>query len=96
MSSLRRESYDQGENHLLQRCELDLIEGKRNTSQLHIASYQRCTIRYFNSKVKKRRFYVEDLVLGKVVHNKGALDQNWEGPYIIVAVLTPGACKLAY
>ena len=35
-------------------------------------------------------------MLRRIIHNKGALDPNWEGPYKIVEVLTPGAYKLAY
>ena len=56
MSSLRRKNYDQDENHLLQRHELDFLEEKRNDSQLRVVAYQQCTARYFNSKVKPRRF----------------------------------------
>ena len=33
MSSLRRENYDQDENHLLQRCDLDFLEENRSDSQ---------------------------------------------------------------
>ena len=52
--------------------------------------------RYFNSKVKMRRFWEKDLVLRKVLYNKGALDLGWKGPFKITEVLTPGACKLAH
>ena len=37
-----------------------------------------------------------DLVLRKVLHNKGALDPSWEGPFKIIEVLTLGAYKLSY
>ena len=37
-----------------------------------------------------------DLVLRKVLHNKGALDPSWEGPYKISRVLKPGAYQLAH
>ena len=76
MSSLRRESYDQDKNHLLQRYELDIIEDKRNTSQLQVASYHCRTVRCYNSKVKQKRFQMGDLVLRRVVQSNGALDQN--------------------
>ena len=58
MSFLRRENYDQDENHLLQRCKLDFLDEKQSDSQLRVAVYQRCTAKYFNSKVKPRRFQV--------------------------------------
>ena len=96
MSFLKRENYDQDENHLLQRHELDFLEEKRSHSQLRVVTYQRRTARYFNSKVKPRRFQAGDLVLRKVVQNKGALDPNWENPFKIVEILTPGVYKLSY
>ena len=37
-----------------------------------------------------------DLVLRKVLHNKGALDPSWEGLFKIVEVLTPRAYRLSY
>ena len=40
LSSLRRLTYNQDQNQELQRIELDLIEEKRDQSQLKIASYQ--------------------------------------------------------
>ena len=42
------------------------------------------------------RFWVGNLVLRKVLHNKGALDPGWEGPFKIAEVLTPGAYELAH
>ena len=43
-----------------------------------------------------RRFQIRDLVLRKVLHNKGALDPNWEGLYKIAGILIPNTYKLAY
>ena len=61
--SLRQETYNQEENFALQRYELDLLEEKRNQAALRVASYKRRSERYFNSKVKERRFKEGDLVL---------------------------------
>ena len=83
MSSLRRENYDQNDNHILQRHELDYLEEKWSASQLRVVAYQHRTTRYFNSKVKPRIFQVGNLVLRLVIQNKGALDSNWEGLYKI-------------
>ena len=94
--SLRRENYDSEQNFILQLHELDFLEEKRHDLQLQVVAYQRCTTRYFNSKVKIRRFQVGGLVLREVLHNKGALDLGWEGPFKIVEVLTPGAYKLSH
>ena len=46
--------------------------------------------------MKQKRFQVRDLVLGKVLQNKGVLDPNWEGLNRIVEVLSPGAYKVVY
>ena len=78
------------------RRELDFLEDKQSDSQLWVAAYQRRTARYFNSKVKLRRFHVEGLVLRKVLQNKGALDPNWEDQFKIAKILALGAYKLSY
>ena len=43
--------------------ELDLLEEKRDLATLRTTSYKRWSERYFNSKVKERRFKESDLVL---------------------------------
>ena len=80
--SLRRETYNQEENFILQRYELDLLEEKHDLVALRIASYKRKSERYFNSKVKERRFKEGDLVLKKINSNTkeasvGVLKPNW-------------------
>ena len=66
---------------------------------LRIISYKRRPEKYFNSKVKERRFKEGDLVLRKVLPNTkevnaGVLGPNWEGPYIIVEVLWPRTYRI--
>ena len=46
-----------------------MLEEKCNLVILRIASYKRKSKRYFNSKVKGRRFKEGDLVLRKVLLN---------------------------
>ena len=65
-----------------------MLEEKCDLAALRIASYKRRSKRYFNSKVKERRFKEGDLVLKKINSNTkevsaGVLGPNWEGPYII-------------
>ena len=93
--SIRRETYNQEENHALQCYELDLLEEKCELAGLRTALYKRQFERYFNSKVKERRFKEGDLVLRKVLPNTKevnvrVLGPNWKGPYIIANVLRPG------
>ena len=61
--SLWDETYDLEENHAIQWYELDRLEEKRDLPTLRIASYKRRSERYFNSKVKKKRFKKGDLIL---------------------------------
>lgn len=75
-------------NDVLRRCELDFIDEKKDESQLKLATYQRKMTRYYNSKVKKRSFQINDLVLRRVFLSSKELGLctlclNWEGPYQI-------------
>ena len=84
---------------MLQRYELDLLEEKCDLTALRVTSYKRRSERYFNSKVKERRFKEGNIVLRKVglntkAINAGVLGPNWEGPYIIEGVVRPGIYKL--
>ena len=97
--SLRHETYNPDENRALMSYELDLLEEKRDLAALRTASYKRRSERYFNSKVKERRFKEGDLVLRKVLPNMkevnaGVLGPNWEGPYIVTDVLRLGTYRL--
>ena len=97
--SLRREAYNQEENHTLMSYELDLLEKKHDLVALRTASYKQQSERYFNSKVKEKRFKEGDLVLRKVLPNTkevnaGVLWPNWEGPHMIAEVLQPGTYRL--
>ena len=96
IQSLRRETYNPDENRALMSYELDLLE---DLAALRTASYKRRSERYFNSKVKERRFKEGDLVLRKVLPNTKevnarVLGPNWEGPYIITDVLRPRTYRL--
>ena len=54
--SHRRKFYDQDTNHKLMCGKLDLLKETRAQAQLHAASYQQRSARYFNSKVKEKRY----------------------------------------
>ncbi|XP_024023680.1 uncharacterized protein LOC112092255 [Morus notabilis] len=79
--------------------ELDLLEEKRLNSQLRLAAYQQRTTRYYNKKVRQRRFVPGDLVLKRVTQstkpkNTGPLGPTWEGPYRVRKMLRPGTYVL--
>lgn len=99
VNSPRRTTYNQDQNHDFLRTELDLIEERRDNSQLKVTAYQNRVARHFNLKVQEKCFKVGDLVLRKVTPNietkgSGVLSLNWEGPYRISFVIRPGSYKL--
>lgn len=91
---------EQGNNEML--CvNLDLLEEKRETAQIRVAAYQQRIARYYNNKVKARRFMEGDLVLRKVtqatrIPGEGAFGTNWEGPYRVIEAVRPGTYRLSH
>ncbi|KFK32352.1 hypothetical protein AALP_AA6G230500 [Arabis alpina] len=80
--------------------ELDFLNERRDQALIRIANYQNAAARYYNSKVRERRFREGDLVLREVFQNTaernaGKLGANWEGPYKVTAVVRPGVYELA-
>ena len=66
--------------------QLDMIEERREKAAVRVQNYQQAASRYYDSNVRKRAFYVGDLVLQKVFGGKkepgaGKLGTRWEGPY---------------
>ncbi|XP_062109902.1 uncharacterized protein LOC133821772 [Humulus lupulus] len=66
ISMQRRTTYDPTTNHALLQELLDLVEELCEDAQLRVTSYQQMVSKYFNSKVKDRKFEVGDLVLRRV------------------------------
>ena len=60
--SLWCETYDKDENYAIMNYELDILEEKGNLAALRTASYKWQSERYFNLKVKEKRFKEGDLV----------------------------------
>ncbi|KFK44296.1 hypothetical protein AALP_AA1G239700 [Arabis alpina] len=80
--------------------ELDFLNERRSQALIRIANYQNAAARYYNSKVRVRRFREGDLVLREVFQNTaernaGKLGANWEGPYKVTTVVRPGVYELA-
>ena len=78
---------------------MDLLEEKQSRVAEKVAIYLSKIARHFNKKVRIRNFKEGDLVLRKVTQNTrrrsdGVLALNWEGPYLIKALLRGGAYKL--
>ncbi|XP_022897512.1 uncharacterized protein LOC111411189 [Olea europaea var. sylvestris] len=88
LPSPRRLHFSEITNDELRRLDLDFIDERRDDAQLNLGTYQRKMTRYFNSKVKKRSFRINDLVLKRVFQSSkelgsSSLGLKWEGPYKI-------------
>ncbi|XP_074376787.1 uncharacterized protein LOC141718303 [Apium graveolens] len=95
VGSLRRDLFMEGNAEVNMRLHLNLLNEAIMNSQLKLVAYQQRIARYFNKKVKSMPYKVEDLVLKKVMPNTkitqhGVLGANWEGPYIVKAILWKG------
>ena len=66
-----------------------------------IAKHKEAIARYYNRKVKVRRFSIGDLVLRKVSQatkdpSQGKLGLAWEGPYEVIRHSREGSYYLKY
>lgn len=64
-----------------------------------MAAYQTSMTRYYNKKVKEKKFKVGDLVLREIIpatkdSTNGKLAPNWEGPYRVTKFNSLGAYYL--
>ena len=99
LPTFRVDNFDEESNDVLLALATDLLEEKREISQVRAAALQQTIARYYNSKVKLRRFIKGDLVLRKFFLNTkekgvGVLGPNWEGPYRVRAIIRPGTYEL--
>ncbi|XP_071912960.1 uncharacterized protein [Coffea arabica] len=80
--------------------DLDLVEQRRDFASARISSYKNALARYYNARVKHRRFQPGDLVLRKNsvsrAEPQGKLCPKWEGPYRVMESDLKGYCKLSY
>ncbi|KAM3321008.1 hypothetical protein P3S67_008210 [Capsicum chacoense] len=76
-----------------------LIDEKRMAIVCHGQLYQHRMVRAFNKKVRTRAFEVGQLVLKQIFPHqeeyKGKFAPNWQGPYIVLKVLSGGALILS-
>ncbi|KAL5578806.1 hypothetical protein UlMin_011248 [Ulmus minor] len=99
LPTFRVDNFDEESNDVLLALTTDLLEEKREISQVRAAALQQTIAQYYNSKVKLRRFAKGDLVLRKVFLNTkekgvGVLGPNWEGPYRVRTIIRPGTYEL--
>jgi transposase InsO family protein len=89
--------YDEGANQRAREDSLDQLDEARTMALMHSARYQQALRRYQARKIRHRDFNEWDLVLRLRHDNRGRhkLSPPWEGPYVVVKVLMPGAYKQA-
>ena len=92
-------NYNNEDNGLGLRENIDLIDEAREAARVKLVEYQRRMARYYNSRVRPRVFFPGDLVLRKAeasrpVEASGKLAPNWEGPYQVESSLGHGAYRL--
>ena len=100
VSSFRYENFDEETNTSLLVAERDTIEERREVARVRMKAQKLRMARYYDSKVKERKFKVGDTVLRQIFQNTkeagaGALGYSWERPYQITEVLRSGAYRLA-
>uniref|UniRef100_A0A2N9GP06 Uncharacterized protein n=1 Tax=Fagus sylvatica TaxID=28930 RepID=A0A2N9GP06_FAGSY len=86
LPTTRTTEFDAEQNEDNLRKDLNLVEERRDMAAIRLTSYQRQMKRGYDKNIRPRSFYVNDLVLRKVVANTrnpndGKLGPNWEGPY---------------
>jgi hypothetical protein len=99
MSSLRLENFDEEGNKEGLRLCAEVIDEVRDKALTRVIAQKHAIARRYNAKVKGRQFRVGDLVLRKAEfvaaeRREGKLGANWEGPYRVVRILTPGTYRL--
>ena len=99
LTTFRTTFHREEENEGQLRLNLDLLDETREKAAQRIALYQGRMARYYNTKVKLRRFEVGDWVLRKVTQvtkdpSEGKLGPNWEGPYKVIQYYRRGTYHL--
>ena len=77
-----------------------MIEECKEVAKIRMEAQKLRMARYYDSKVRERKFKVGDTVLRQVFQNTreagaGALGYSWEGLYQVTEVLRSGAYRLA-
>ena len=92
----RIRAYDEKGAEASHQDAMDQLDEARDIALLRSAKYQQALRRYHSRRVQGRAFNIGGLVLHLIQSNKDRhkLSPLWEGSYIVVEVLCPGAYKL--
>jgi len=89
LMNIQIKAYEKQRNQQGLNNNLDLIDEVRDKVIKRMTKYKGAMTRYYNKKVKVRRFDIGDLVLRKVLQvtkgsSQGKLGLAWEGPYKVI------------
>ncbi|GAA0173287.1 hypothetical protein LIER_26939 [Lithospermum erythrorhizon] len=100
LPSYRQTGFDEEENNLRMREELNFTDELRDKPLFRIVQYKHLIVRTYTRRVKNRQFNVGDLVMRMyaITHPncKNKLSPNWEGPYRITKVVGPAIYELSH
>ena len=91
--ALRVKAFDHDRAMEAQQDAIDLIEEAHEMTVIHSARYQQTLRRYHERKIRGRILEVGDLMLRRTqsTKEKHNLSPPWEGPYMVIEVIQPGA-----
>jgi hypothetical protein len=92
----RIQHYEEGTIEETRKTDLDNIEEHRVAALLWHTQYEQQLLRYHNRNVREGSFNVGDLVLRRIQSTKGMhkLSAPWEGPFIVMEVVSPSIYRL--
>ena len=89
LTSFQVKNYEDQKNQQELNRNLDLIDEVKEEAIKRMAKHKEVIAKYYNRKVKVRRFNTGDLILRKVSQatkdpSQGKLGPAWEGPYEVI------------
>ena len=99
LTSFQVKTYEDQKNQQELSGNLDLIDEVKEEAMKWMAKHKEAMARYYNKKVKVRRFNTVDLVLRKVSQatkdpSQGKLGPAWESPYKVICYSREGSYYL--
>ncbi|XP_074323840.1 uncharacterized protein LOC141660752 [Apium graveolens] len=98
LNSYRTEIFSIESNKVGLRANIDLLEKEREVAHQRNLKYQFQAAQYQDSGMKKRNFFIDDLILRELATSiptkQGKLQPNWKGPYSMAEVIKPRTYKL--
>nr|GEX18629.1 reverse transcriptase domain-containing protein [Tanacetum cinerariifolium] len=89
---------NEAQNEEEMRLNLDLVQERRETTEIREAKYKKKVEQFYNIRVRPMSLKVRDFVYHRneasQVENQGKLGANWEEPYRVVEAYENGSYKL--